>query len=161
MKTKEEIEQILEDRPDMCIIVRDGDVITRVTDQFTGLMHVLSNGEYVSWKIGPTDNNFGVPCSGLGAVANSTIHCTSESEAMAISAGVIATGNSPTVYLQNSGLGNIVDVVTSLYHPYKIPLPKITISIRHSPHHHSFMYELTKPLLEMLGFDNYAEIQQS
>ena len=158
MKTEEEINRIVDDRPDLCIVAKENGVITRLSDMLTGLLYIRKGSNYVCSELIRPANKFGIPCSGLGSIASSVVLCTSESEAMAISAGVRATGRTPTVYMQNSGLGNVVDVVTSLYHPYGIPLPQLIISIRHSPYHHSFMCKITRPLLKMLGFENYEEI---
>ena len=88
------------------------------------------------------------------------IPCTSESEAMAIAAGAWMAGEESEVYMQNSGLGHIVDVVTSLYKPYNIPLPKLLLSVRHSPEHHKYMFKCTTQLLELLEYDDVEFVVQ-
>jgi len=104
---------------------------------------------------------FGVPCSKLKEyITDAEIPCTDEGEAMALAAGAWFAGKKPVVYMQNSGLGNIVDVVTSLYKPYNIPLPHLILSIRHSPKHHQFMGKITTDLLDMLEYKNVEIVEQ-
>lgn len=94
----------------------------------------------------------GVPCSKLKGFTDSIdnyIPSTKEDEAMALAVGAYLVGKNPLVFLQNSGLGNIVDVVTSLLMPYKIQIP-IKISIRDSPEHHFYMFRITEQLLKLL-----------
>ena len=97
----------------------------------------------------------GVPCSHLKdfiEMIDNYIPCTREDEAMALAIGAFLVGKHPLVYLQNSGLGNITDIVTSLMIPYEIKIP-IKISIRDSPEHHAYMFSITKQLLEMLKLE--------
>ncbi len=98
---------------------------------------------------------FGVPCSKLKElIKDCNINCTDEGEAMALAVGAWFAGKEPIVYIQNSGLGNIVDIVTSLYKPYNIPLPKLLLSDRNNPEHHKFMHNITKKILKLLEYDN-------
>lgn len=97
----------------------------------------------------------GVPCSKLkDYLKGDEIPCTTEAEAMAIAAGYWIAGGEPEVYMQNSGLGDIVDIVTSLYKTYDIPLPHLVLSVRNSPSHHKPMYDITFKLLELLDYGN-------
>ena len=73
----------------------------------------------------------GVPDSQLSSFADyveencSNIIAANEGNALAIASGYnLSTGNFPLVYLQNSGLGNIVNPATSLTHNevYSIPV---------------------------------------
>ena len=73
----------------------------------------------------------GVPDSQLSSFADyvekncDNIIAANEGNALAIASGYnLSTGNYPLVYLQNSGLGNIVNPVTSLTHSevYSIPV---------------------------------------
>ena len=73
----------------------------------------------------------GVPDSQLSSFADyveencGNIIAANEGNALAIASGYnLSTGNMPLVYLQNSGLGNIVNPVTSLTHSevYSIPI---------------------------------------
>ena len=71
----------------------------------------------------------GVPCSFLTEIINRVISNTSldyigaasEGEAVAIASGAWLTGRKTVVMCQNSGLGNTVNPLTSLNHPFKIP----------------------------------------
>jgi len=104
---------------------------------------------------------FGVPCSKIKKrILDADIPCTSESEAMALAAGAWLAGKEPEVYMQNSGLGNIVDIVTSLYKPYGIPLPNMLLSIRKRPTHHYFMASITYKLLDSLSYYNVETVVQ-
>ena len=101
---------------------------------------------------------FGVPGSLLkGHIKDADIPCTDEGEAMALACGAWLAGKEPSVYMQNSGLGNCVDVITSLYKPYRIPLPRLVISLRRQPEHHRFMGGITVKLLRLLGY-TYGKI---
>jgi hypothetical protein len=102
---------------------------------------------------------YGVPCSKIvDKIKDVTIHCTSEDEAMALAVGAWFAGKKPVVYMQNSGLGRIVDIVSSLYKPYNIPLPKLILSVRRSPDHHKFMGEITEELLRLIDYDGELEV---
>lgn len=102
-----------------------------------------------------TSNKFGVPCSKLkDYLEGDETPCTNEAEAMAMAAGAWFAGKEPEVYMQNSGLGHIVDIVASLYKPYEIPLPELHVSIRKSPEHHKYMYEYTEKILDMMEYKN-------
>ena len=101
-------------------------------------------------------SRFGLPCSKLkDYLDGDELPCTTESEAMAIAAGYWIAGGKPEVYMQNSGLGDTVDIVTSLYHTYKIPLPRLVLSMRNQPSHHIHMYKITYDLLKLLEWTNY------
>lgn len=102
---------------------------------------------------------YGVPCSRLkDRVTDVDVNCTSEEEAMALAFGAILANKNPVVYMQNSGLGAIVDIVASLYKCYGIPLPKLLLSIRHKPKHHEFMGKITQTLLKLMEYDGDVEI---
>ncbi|MDD5503754.1 MAG: hypothetical protein PHV77_00365 [Candidatus Omnitrophica bacterium] len=103
------------------------------------------------------DAVFGVPCSKLKKFINrieNYIPCTKEDEAMALAAGAYLAGKKPLVFLQNSGLGNIVDIVTSLVKPYGMRIG-LLVSLRDKPEHHAFMASITIKLLELLEYDDY------
>jgi len=71
----------------------------------------------------------GVPCSFLTPLINRVIGArnldyvgaTSEGEAVAIAAGAWLAGRRSVVMMQNSGLGNAVNPLTSLNAPFRIP----------------------------------------
>jgi len=71
----------------------------------------------------------GVPCSYLTPLINQVassrtlayVGAASEGEAVAIAAGAWLAGRQTVVMCQNSGLGNAVNPLTSLNHPFRIP----------------------------------------
>lgn len=116
----------------------------------------------------PTNNikkyNFilGIPCSRLKDLTDKIenyIPCTREDEAMALAVGAYLAGKKPLVFLQNSGLGNCVDIITSLLKPYNIKID-LLISVRNKPEHHVYMGKITEKLLKLLGYKNYKLIIQ-
>jgi len=108
-----------------------------------------------------TITKYGVPCSHLkDKIIDVEVNCTSEEEAMALAAGAWFAGKSPIVYMQNSGLCRCLDIILSLYKPYEIPLPKLILSIRHHPYHHYFVGQITKPLLDIMRYEDMEIIEQ-
>jgi sulfopyruvate decarboxylase subunit alpha len=92
----------------------------------------------------------GVPCSDLKM--DSAVPCTREDEAVALAVGAWLCGKKPTVFMQNAGLGNCIDTITSLVKPYDIGI-KFIIANRTTPEHHAFMGKITPELLKMLGIN--------
>jgi phosphonopyruvate decarboxylase len=82
----------------------------------------------------------GVPCSYLNGVIGAALAdpdvrhlvATSEGEAVGIAIGTWLGGGSPLVLSQNSGLGNMVNPLSSLAHPCRTPFP-ILVSWRGHP----------------------------
>jgi len=72
---------------------------------------------------------YGVPCSFMTPLIKEILErrelkyyaVSSEGEALAMSSGAWLANKPSVVMLQNSGLGNIVNPLTSLCHPFKIP----------------------------------------
>ena len=104
----------------------------------------------------------GVPCSFLKPLINYVIQnpdvdyvtATSEGEAVGIAAGAYLAGCKAVVMCQNSGLGNMVNPLTSLNFPFRIPLLLI-VTLRGEPHlndepQHELMGQITGKLLETL-----------
>lgn len=104
----------------------------------------------------------GVPCSFLTGLLNRVIACpdipycgaTSEGEAVGLAAGAYLAGRQPMVLCQNSGLGNMVNPLTSLTHPFRIPMLLIVTwrgepGTRDEPQH-GLMGAITKDLLATL-----------
>ena len=106
-------------------------------------------------------NLFGVPCSRLkGKIRDADVPCTSEEEAMALAVGAWLAGKEATVYMQNSGLCRYLDIILSFYKPYKLPLPRLILSVRHHPHQHYFVGRTTDKLLKILGYANVERINE-
>lgn len=102
----------------------------------------------------------GVPCSQLKCFIckiENYIPCTREDEAMALAVGAYLVGKKPLVFSQNSGLGNMVDIITSLLEPYGIEID-LLISVRNKPEHHAFMGKITRKLLKLLDYKKHKLI---
>ncbi len=91
----------------------------------------------------------GIPYT--GCKYESEVPCTREDEALAFASGVILGGGEAEVFMQNSGLGHCIDIITSLLLPYDIQI-SITIKNRCKPEHHAFMGRITNDLLKLLGY---------
>ena len=72
----------------------------------------------------------GVPCSFLTSLINYVIGdptvdyigATSEGEAVGVTFGAFLAGRKTVTMCQNSGLGNMVNPLTSLNYPFRVPL---------------------------------------
>ena len=104
----------------------------------------------------------GVPCSFLTPIINRVIGApgidyvgaASEGEAVAIAAGAWLAGRGTVVMCQNSGLGNAVNPLTSLNHPFRIPTLLI-VTWRGQPGledepQHQLMGAITGALLDVI-----------
>jgi len=104
----------------------------------------------------------GVPCSFLTPIINAVIgeksldyvSASSEGEAVAIAAGAWIAGKKTVVMCQNSGLGNAINPLSSLNHPFRIPTLFITTwrgqpKIKDEPQH-ILMGKITQSLLDKL-----------
>lgn len=104
----------------------------------------------------------GVPCSFLTQVINQLIAdadlnyvaATSEGEAVALAAGAWLAGKQTVVMCQNSGLGNMINPLTSLNTPFAIPTLLIVThrgkpGIKDEPQHQQ-MGSITSDLLKLL-----------
>jgi len=105
----------------------------------------------------------GVPCSYLKPFINYVIDAddldyvgaANEGDAVAIAAGAELGGRRGVVMLQNSGLGNTVNPLTSLTHTFRIPL-LIIVTLRGEPGgapdepQHELMGRITPQLLESM-----------
>jgi phosphonopyruvate decarboxylase len=109
----------------------------------------------------------GVPCSFLTplldkVVAGGTcgarfdyVSASSEGEAVAIASGAWLAGRETVVMFQNSGLGNAVNPLTSLNHPFRIPSLLVTTwrgaAGLHDEPQHELMGAITPQLLQLIG----------
>lgn len=104
----------------------------------------------------------GVPCSFLtplinGVIGNENITyvCSAnEGDAVAAGAGAVLGGRRAVVMMQNSGLGNAVNPITSLAQIFRIPV-LLVITLRGDPAladepQHELMGRITGPLLEQM-----------
>jgi len=89
-----------------------------------------SEAVYNALKNAGIDFVVSLPCVNLGKVMelvdcdDDIIHVpvTREEEGFGICAGAFFGGKNPAILMQNSGLGNSVNVLASLYELYKIPI---------------------------------------
>ncbi len=104
----------------------------------------------------------GVPCSFLTPLINgvasdrrlSYVPATSEGEAIAIAAGAWFAGKRAVAMMQNSGLGNAVNPLTSLCAPFRIPLLTLVTwrgqpGLKDEPQH-ELMGRITQSLLDTM-----------
>jgi len=106
----------------------------------------------------------GVPDSALKDFQNSIIEsgmehipAVHESQAVAIAFGAQLAGKKPCVYLQNSGLGNVINPLTSLCIPFEIN-PLLVVGHRHTLPQHKIMGDVDEQLLQLIGYKNYLII---
>ncbi len=114
----------------------------------------------------------GVPDSQLKPLCNELMHTfgisrshiitANEGNAVALAAGYhLATGRVPVVYLQNSGIGNIINPVASLLHEKVYGIPCIfVVGWRGEPGvpdepQHVFQGEVTVKLLNDMGIETF------
>ena len=107
----------------------------------------------------------GVPDSALKPFQNSILEsnfehviATNEGQAVGIAFGAEIAGKKSCVYLQNSGLGNIINPITSLCMPFKVE-PLLIIGHRHTLEQHKIMGETDEQLLQLIGYTNYIIIK--
>jgi phosphonopyruvate decarboxylase len=105
----------------------------------------------------------GVPDSTLkDFISNITkehIMCVNEAHSIGVAFGSILCGKKVCVYLQNSGLGNIINPLTSLCIPSKI-YPFLVIGHRHTIEQHKVMGDIDDKILKLLNYDNYVFVKK-
>jgi phosphonopyruvate decarboxylase len=106
----------------------------------------------------------GTPCSYLKPLINAAIDdarfvfrdAVNEGDAIAMAAGATLAGKRALVMFQNSGLGNAVNALTSLCHPFRVPL-LLVVTHRGEPGgeadepQHELMGRITTALLDTMG----------
>lgn len=131
------------------------------------LKTVNKNNLYQRFKKQEYNFIVGIPCSQLKEFCSQLkddpkveyIPVTREDIAMGLAVGAYMAGKKPLVFLQNSGLGHLVNIVTSLLKPYGISI-HLLISSRCYPFEHFFMHKITKKLLNLLEYEDYTIIEQ-
>ena len=88
------------------------------------------------------------------AASGRYVPATSEGEAAAIAAGAWLAGRETAVFSQNSGLGNLVNPLTSLNQPFRIPT-LLVLGWRAAPNvkdepQHQLMGSITRDMLELM-----------
>jgi len=107
----------------------------------------------------------GVPDSALKVFQNDIISsnyeniiATNEGQSIGIAFGAELAGKKSCVYLQNSGLGNIINPLTSLCMPFNIT-PLLVIGHRHTLEQHKIMGETDEKILQTIGYTNYIIVE--
>ena len=107
----------------------------------------------------------GVPDSGLKPFINEIIKsdvqhiiATYEGQAIGIAVGAELAGKKSCVYLQNSGLGNIINPITSLCIPHNVR-PLIVVGHRHTLPQHKVMGDVDEKLLELIDYSPYIVVK--
>jgi len=107
----------------------------------------------------------GVPDSALKIFQNNILEsdfehiiATNEGQAVGIAFGAEIAGKKSCVYLQNSGLGNIINPITSLCMPFNIN-PLLIIGHRHTLEQHKVMGETDEKILQTIGYKNYIIVK--
>ena len=135
---------------------------------------MIDLNEFVSLIEKKFDLVTGVPCSYfkeflsyLASQEETTIkhlYATREDEAIAIAAGVALSRKRALIYMQNSGLGNIGDALTSLVQLYDLPM-LILVSYRGLKEdedfpEHSIMGEINNSLMDTLNL-HYWDLNEN
>ena len=92
----------------------------------------------------------GVPFS--GCKYQSEVPVTREDEAIGFAVGVILGGGECSVYMQNDGFLQSLNIICTLLKPYDIKVP-IEIKIRHTPEHHAFAGKIMPDIMRILGYE--------
>ncbi len=107
----------------------------------------------------------GVPDSALKDFQNEiqtspfeNVIATNEGQAVAIAFGAELAGKKACVYMQNSGLGNAINPLTSLCLPFDIK-PLLVVGHRHTLPQHRIMGEVDQSILDIIEYDNYKIIR--
>lgn len=115
----------------------------------------------------------GVPCSHLSPLSNAVIDdpevryvgAANEGDAIAIACGAQLAGVRAAALMQNSGLGNAVNPLTSLAHSFSIPL-LLLVSLRGDPQgkpdepQHQLMGQITPDMLTLMDIP-WAYLEES
>jgi phosphonopyruvate decarboxylase len=110
----------------------------------------------------------GVPCSFFTPLVNymtvdpglDYVSATSEGEAVAIAAGLTTAGKPAFALMQNSGLGNAVNPITSMLYIYRMPVV-LLVSHRGEPGipdepQHALMGKITEELAALCGLRTHV-----
>ena len=109
----------------------------------------------------------GVPDSGLKPFIDEIIEsdvqhitATNEGQAIGIAVGAELAGKKSCVYLQNSGLGNIINPITSLCIPHNVR-PLLIIGHRHTLPQHKIMGDVDEKILKLINYEPYIIVEGS
>ena len=109
----------------------------------------------------------GVPDSGLKPLIEEILEnrvphvtATNEGQAIGMAVGAELAGKKSCVYLQNSGLGNIINPLTSLCIPHNVR-PLLVIGHRHTLPQHKVMGEIDEKMLDLIDYSPYIVVKGS
>ncbi|GAA4655953.1 phosphonopyruvate decarboxylase [Streptomyces chumphonensis] len=106
-------------------------------------------------------SHFGGPIALLGEHGKEYVPAANEGGALAVAAGFSLAGRASYIMLQNSGLGNLINPLTSLVMTYRLPVLTF-VSMRGWPDpaddepQHEVMGPLCHPLLDTLGLPHWT-----
>lgn len=106
-------------------------------------------------------SHFGGPIAHLSGQPGRYVPAPNEGSAMAVAAGAALAGQRSYVMLQNSGLGNLINPLTSLVMTYRLPILTFA-SLRGWPDpaddepQHAVMGPATHALIDALGLPHYT-----
>ncbi len=126
-------------------------------DQQADLLEEIINEGY-NFFTGVPDSLLKTFLSDIKKRSLTHIQAVHESQAMGIAVGAELAGKKSCVYLQNSGLGNLVNPITSLCHPFKI-YPLIVIGHRYKLCQHEVMGKIDRKLVQLLEYPNYVIVE--
>jgi sulfopyruvate decarboxylase TPP-binding subunit len=108
------------------------------------------------------NNKFGVPCSKLSfLIEDVDVYCTSEEEAFGVAFGAILAGETPVLYMQDTGFCRCLNVALSLFKTYEVNYPYLLLSIRTNPPHHLSVSSVVKQFLDTIGYLNVKFIMET
>jgi len=126
---------------------------------YTNTPRVSSQEAFRITKEMDIDLYIGVPDSLLkdfiSSIDKEHITAANEAHAIGIAFGAMLAGRNPCVYLQNSGVGNIINPLTSLCLPSDV-CPLLVIGHRHTIEQHKIMGEVDGNLMNLIGYSNYV-----
>ena len=109
----------------------------------------------------------GVPDSGLKPLIEEILEnrvphvtATNEGQAIGMAVGAELAGKKSCVYLQNSGLGNIINPITSLCIPHNVR-PLLIIGHRHTLPQHKIMGDVDEKILKLINYEPYIIVEGS
>ena len=116
--------------------------------------HVFAAG--IDFITGVPDSEFKKLISELESreLGNRYVRATREDNAIALAAGAYLAGKKPLVFMESSGLGNTIDVLTSLLITYEIPMVLYIAWAGFKGRdvtHHNAIGEPLEPLLQSLN----------
>ena len=117
----------------------------------------------VSFFTGVPDSLLKEFCACVTDSYNEGNHLITANEGSAIGLGIgyyLGSEKIPMIYLQNSGLGNIINPITSLCIPHNVK-PLLVIGHRHTLPQHKVMGEIDEKMLVLMDYSPYIIVKGS